>query len=155
MRDSDLKLETSNLKLVSHFKRRGLLLIVLALAAGGCHSGLQTPKWLSFGREEPSTDLRVEQRVGGQAVDLKADEIVRIMRRIGLADEMILSLGPNLRDAMRATGAAAITSGGQAHVMLAVNEDHLFVQSRSQGSFIYDIKDKRFIPVPPMPAEYR
>lgn len=131
----------------------GLLLIVLALAAVGCQDGLKKPKWLAFGHKEQSTDLRVEQRVGGQAVDLKADEIVRVMRRIGLPDEMILSLGPNLRDALRATGAAAIASGGQAQVMLAVNEDHLFVQSRSQGSFIYDIKDKRFIPVPPMPVE--
>jgi hypothetical protein len=55
---------------------------------------------------------------------------------------------------MRSTGAAALSRGGQPEVMLAVNEGHLFVQSRSQGSFIYDLKEKRFIPVPAMPAEY-
>jgi hypothetical protein len=75
------------------------------------------------------------------------------MRRIGIPDDQILNLGPNLRDALRGTGAAAIAYGGQLQVMLAVSEDHLFVQSRSQGSFIYDLKDKRFIPVPPMPTE--
>jgi hypothetical protein len=131
-----------------------LLLVVLALEAVGCHNGLKAPKWPSFGRhKEQSQDLRVEQRVGGQAVKLTADEVVRIMRRIGIPDEQIYNLGPNLRDALRGTGAAAIVRGGQPQVMLAVSEDHLFVQSRSQGSFIYDLKDKRFIPVPPMPAE--
>jgi hypothetical protein len=130
-----------------------LLLIVLALEAVGCHSGIKTPKWLSFGHKEESKELRVEQRMGGQAIDLKADEVVRLMRRIGLPDDQILTLGPSIRDALRATGAAVIVGGGQAHVMLAANEDHLFVQGRSQGSFIYDVKEKRFIPVPPMPTE--
>lgn len=131
-----------------------LLLVVLAVEASGCNDGLK-PRWPAFGHKEQSKDLQVEQRVGGQAVDLKADEIGRILRRIGLPDEQILRLGQNLRDAIRATGAAAIAGGGQLQVMFAVNEDHLFVQSRSQGSFIYDLKEKRFIPVPPMPAEYR
>ena len=131
-----------------------LLLVVLALEAVGCHNGLKMPKWPSFGgHKEPSQDLRVEQRVGGQAVNLTADETVRIMRRIGIPDDQILNLGPNLRDALRGTGAAAIAYGGQLQVMLAVSEDHLFVQSRSQGSFIYDLKDKRFISVPAMPTE--
>jgi len=124
-----------------------LLLVVLAVEASGCNDGLK-PRWPAFGHKEQSKDLQVEQRVGGQAVDLKADEIGRILRQI-------LRLGQNLRDAIRATGAAAIAGGGQLQVMFAVNEDHLFVQSRSQGSFIYDLKEKRFIPVPPMPAEYR
>jgi len=127
-----------------------LLLVVLALESAGC----TTPQWLAFGHKEQSGDLQVQQRVGGQAVDLKADEIVRIMRRIGIADELIPTLGNNLRDAMRSTGAAALSRGGRPEVMFAVNEEHLFVQSRSKGSFIYDLKDKRFIPVPPMPAEY-
>jgi len=131
-----------------------LLLVVLAVEASGCNDGLK-PRWPVFGHKEQSKDLQVEQRVGGQAVSLTADEIVRVLRRIGLPDEQILRLGPNLRDAIRATGAAAIAGGGQLQVMFAVNEDHLFVQSRSQGSFIYDLKEKRFIPVPPMPAEYR
>ena len=127
-----------------------LTLIVLALEAVGCHNAL---KWPSLGgHKEQSQDLQVEQRVGGQAVNLSADEVVRTMRRIGVPDDQIRNLGPTLYDALRATGAAAILRGGQIQVMLAVSEDHLFVQSRSQGSFIYDLKDKRFISVPPMPA---
>ena len=128
-----------------------LLLVVLALEAAGCNM-TKSPSWMAGGQNGQSGNLQVEQRVGGQAASFKADEIVRIMRRIGLPDDQILSLGPILRDAMRTTGAAAISRGGQPQVMLAVNEDHLFVQTRSQGSFIYDLKDKRFIPVPPMPA---
>jgi hypothetical protein len=128
-----------------------LLLIVLALEAVGCHNGLKMPSF--GGRKEQSQDVRVEQRIGGQAVTLTADEIVRTMRRLGMPDDQIYNLGPNLRDALRATGAAAMLRGGQIQVMFAVSEDHLFVQCRSQGSFIYDLKDKRFISVPPMPAE--
>ena len=126
----------------------GLLLALLALEAGGCQNGLQTPKWLSFGHENQSGDLRVEQRVGGQPADLKAGEIVRIMRRIGLPDDQIFSLGSALRDAMRATGTAELMRGAQTEIRLAVNEDHLFVQSRSQGSFVYCLKEQRFVPVP-------
>ncbi len=126
-----------------------LLLIVLALEMAGCTA----PQWPALGQKQQSADLQVQQRVGGQAVVLKADEVVRVMRRLGLVDDQILSLGPNLRDALRSTGAAALARNGRPEVMLAVNEDHLFVQTRSQGSFIYDLKDKRFIPVPPMPAE--
>ena len=128
-----------------------LLLIVLALEAVGCHQGL---KWPSLGgHKEPSGDMRVEQRVGGQAVNLTAAEIIGTMRRIGVPDDRIPDLGSGLHDALRATGAAAILRGGQIQVMLAVSEDHLFVQSRGQGGFIYDLKEKRFISVPPMPAE--
>lgn len=128
-----------------------LLMAALALEAAGCHNGL---KWPSFGgHKEQSQDLRVEQRVGGQAVSLKAPEIVGALRRIGIPDNQIPDIGANLHDALRATGAAAIIRGGQTEVVLVVSEDHLFVQSRSQGSFIYDLKDKRFIAVPPMPKE--
>lgn len=129
-----------------------LLLVVLALEAAGCSSGL-TPRWPTFGHKEQSGNLQVQQRLGGQAVDLKADEVVRVMRRIGIPDDEIYTLGSSLRDAMRSTGAAAISHGGPPEVLLAVNDDHLFVQCRSQGSFIYDLKEKRFISVPPMPAE--
>ncbi|MBN1509365.1 MAG: hypothetical protein JW955_21140 [Sedimentisphaerales bacterium] len=133
----------------------GLLLVVLALQAAGCPSGWKKPKWLSGQKQLSGRELRVEQRVGGQAVNLTADEIVRIMRRVGLVDEQILNLGPGLRDALRATGAAALTSGGQPEVMLAVSDEHLFVQSRGQSIFIYDLKEKKFIPVPPMPTEVK
>jgi len=97
----------------------------------------------------------VEQRVGGQAVDLKASEIIHIMQRIGLTREQIIDLGPDLRNAMRATGAAELMHGEQTVVRLAANEDHLFVQSRSQGSFVYCLKEQRFVPVPSMPGASR
>ncbi len=128
-----------------------LLLVVLALETVGCN-GVNSSGWTPGGNDRQSGNLQVEQRVGGQAASFKADEIVRIMRRIGIPDDQIYSLGPSLRDVMRTTGAAAISRAGQPQVMLAVNEDHLFVQTRGQGSFIYDMKDKRFIAVPPMPA---
>jgi len=132
------------------------LLVALALGAGGCQSGSGASPWPSFSQRAQSRDLRVEQRVGGgQAVDLKASEIIHIMRRIGLAKEQIVDLGPDLRDAMRATGAAELMHGEQTEVRLAANEDHLFVQSRSQGSFVYCLKEQRFVPVPPMPGANR
>jgi len=137
---------------VRHRHIIGLLLVALALASSGCQNGLTAPRWPSFGHRDQSTGLRVEQRVGGgQAVDLKASEIIHIMQRIGFAKEQIVDLGPDLRNAMRATGAAEVMRGGQAEVRLAVNEDHLFVQSRSQGSFVYCLKEQRFVPVPRIP----
>jgi hypothetical protein len=45
--------------------------------------------------------------------------------------------------------------GDQMEVRLAVNEDHLFVQSRSQGSFVYCLKEQRFVPVPRIPEGNR
>jgi hypothetical protein len=130
----------------------GLLLAATALGAGGCFNG-HGPKWPSFGHGNRSGELRVEQRTGGQPADLKAGEVVRVMRRIGLTDDQILNLGPILRNALRMSGAAAFVRGDQTDVMLAINDEHLFVQSRSQGSFIYDIKEKRFVAVPTMPEQ--
>ena len=130
----------------------GLLLAAMVVGTCGCYGG-HGPKWPSFGHAKKAGTLQVEPRVGGQPVDMTAGEIVRVMRRIGLGDDLIVNLGSALRNALRTNGAAALVRGSQADVMLAVNDEHLFVQSRSQGSFIYDIKEKRFIAVPPMPEE--
>lgn len=130
----------------------GLLLAATALGTCGCHSG-NGSRWPSFGHGKKTGTLQVEPRVGGQPADLTAGEVVRVMRRIGMPDDQILNLGSNLRNALRTNGAAALVRGSQADVMLAVNDEHLFVQSRGQGSFIYDLKEKRFIAVPPMPEQ--
>jgi hypothetical protein len=132
-----------------------VLLVALALEAGGCHNRLAAPGWPSFHRQAESQELQVEPRTGGQPADLKADEVIGIMRRIGFADPQILDLGPRLRDAVRTMGAAALVRGGQPEVLLAVNDGHVFVQSQSQGNFIYCMTEKRFIMVPPMPLEAR
>jgi hypothetical protein len=130
-----------------------MLVAAGALAAAGCHSDLfKTPTWLSHQSDQPRETI-VVPKSGGQPTELKADDVIRVMRHIGFPDQQILSLGPSLRDALRATGAAAFVRGRQVEAMLAINGDYLFIQATGQGSSIYDIKDKQFAAVPPMSAQ--
>jgi hypothetical protein len=122
----------------------------VALAVLGCHSDLfQRPQWMSQ-RPAPPSEVMVVPRPGGQPTDLSADDVIRVMRHLGVPDPQILSLGPSLRDALRSTGAGAFVRDRQVEAMLAINGDYLFIQSVQQGSSIYDIKDKQFAAVPPM-----
>jgi hypothetical protein len=134
-----------------------LVLAVVALGSAGCGSVFRPPsEWFGpgpMGPNEQSVALRVEARPGGQAAELTPDDVISVMRRAGFANPQILSLGSSLRDALRYSGAAVVLRGRQALVMCAVNADYLFVQSQGQSSFVYDIKDKCFGVVPPMPME--
>ena len=132
-------------------RKIGLIVVTaLMLTVLGCHSDLfQRPQWMSQ-RPAPPAELMVVPRSGGQPADLTADDVIRVMRHLGVPDQQILNLGPGLRDALRSAGAAAIVRGRQVEAMLAVNSEYLFIQSVEQGSVIYDIKDKQFATVPPM-----
>jgi hypothetical protein len=130
-----------------------LALIALALVATGCRRNLfSSPPWLAPASNSASQGLQVVPRSCGQIVNLAADDIVGVMRRMGFRDDQILDLGPRLRDALRTAGGAAFVRGRQIDAMIAVSDGYLFVQSNLQGSFIYDIKDKIFAAVPRMPA---
>jgi hypothetical protein len=135
-----------------------LVLAVTAVGGAGCGSVFRPPsEWFGSGATGPNEQsgaLRVESRPGGQPAELGADDVVRVMRRVGFGDDHIRNLGPSLYNALRFSGAAVVLRGKQPLVMCAANAEYLFVQAQGQGSFVYDIKDKCFGMVPPMPMEW-
>lgn len=140
--------------------RTGILLVlaVLALEVAGCSNLLKPREWLPFrhkAKDQPVMDtrLRVVPRGGGQATTLSADDVVSVLRQMGFANEQIVDLGPVLHEALRTSGAAALVGGKQAEVLFAINDGYVWVQSHSQGSFIYDIEDHRIGVLPPMPTD--
>jgi len=130
-----------------------LILAALALGVCGCGRWFKSPQWLGFGGGGSAKSARVLPRGGGEPTELGASDIIAVCRRIGFLDEQILDLGPTLRDALRTSGAAAVVTGKHVEAMFAINNGYMFVQSRSQGGFVYDIEDKRFGVVPPMRPE--
>jgi hypothetical protein len=126
---------------------RGVVLVecvLLALLAGdivGC-----TPiEWPHFGSGwgGNSSGLKVRAVSNRDVAALSSDDIVQIMRRSGFSDEQILELGTEVRNALLQSGAAEIRKG-KVEVLFAVRGEYVFIDTRSRGSFIYDIKRGRF-----------
>jgi len=145
---------------VTNGVRTGILLVlaVLALEVAGCGKLLKPAEWLPFHhkqKEQPvvNAKLQVVARGGGQATNVTADDVVAVLRQVGLANEQIVDLGPFLYEALRSSGAAALVSGRQTQVLFAISDGYVWVQSHSQGSFIYDIEDRKIGVLPPMPVE--
>jgi len=141
--------------------RTGILLVLAALAleVAGCSTLLKPLDWLPFHhkqqKQQPvaNAKLQVVPRGGGQATNLTADDVVRVLRQVGLGNEQIVDFGPLLYEALRSSGAAALVSGKQTEVLFAINDGYIWVQSRTQGSFIYDIEDHKIGILPPMPMD--
>jgi hypothetical protein len=76
---------------------------------------------------------------------LNADDIVRIMQRVGFSDQQILDLGPDLYNALRRSGAANVYSGERLEMIMAVNNQQVQIQSTARGTFFYDLARGRFV----------
>jgi hypothetical protein len=76
--------------------------------------------------------------------DLSADDIIRIMRRIGYSDDQILEVGPDVHDALLLSGAAVIGRGKRTEAVLRVNTEYVIVRSRDYGSMIYNLRQAGF-----------
>ncbi len=143
------------------FRRGGivLVLVLLALEVVGCTNGIEPVEWPMLGsrgsRREPKATLQVIPRNNRDVANLSPDDIINVMEQVGFSDEQILALGPDLHEALLTLGAAAITYGREAEVVYAVNGEHLFIQSRTEGTFIYNITNSRFGLMPPTPGEKR
>jgi len=139
--------------------RTGILLVlaVLALEVAGCSKLLKPAQWLPFHKHEEqpvmNARLQVVPRGGGQATNVTPDDVVAVLRQVGFANDQIVQFGPAVYEAFRSSGAAAMVSGKQTEVMFAINDGYVWVQSRTQGSFIYDIEDHKIGTLPPMPVE--
>lgn len=130
-----------------------LVLVPLALEVVGCNKAIRPAEWPELRTEGRPKELRVVPKSNKEVADVSANDIVRVMRQVGLSDEQIFNLGTELHDALLASGAAEIMYGGQSLVRVTVSGEYLFVRSRSQGTLVYDIARGRFGLVPPPPKE--
>ncbi len=71
-------------------------------------------------------------------VDLKAEDVAKIMRRAGFSDQQIIDLGPDLRNQMADTGAAEVKMNDKVEAIFAVKGPYVHGSSRRTGSFVYD-----------------
>jgi len=89
--------------------------------------------------------LRVQARSNREVARLGPEDLVRIMRRVGFSDEQILDLGVDLHTALRTSGGAEVFQGKQLEMIFVVSNQQVQIQSRSRGTFIYDIVAQRFV----------
>ncbi|GEM_PF-504109 len=115
----------------------------------------QRPADSKVSRRQSKPTLEVVPRNNRDVANLSPDDIINVMEQVGFSDEQILRLGPALHEALFTSGAAAVTYGREAEVVYAVSGEHLFIQSRTEGTFMYNITKSRFGAGPPSPGEDR
>lgn len=125
----------------------GILLVLasLALEAGGCGNWFRPVEWSELGpRSEQKSPFRVIARKNMEVAALNPDDIVRVMERVGFADEQILELGTDLHNALRFSGAAAITYKKDTLAVFMIESDYLRIRSQA-GAFDYQISKGQFV----------
>jgi len=130
-----------------------LVLVPLALEVAGCHGGVKPVEWSELGSEskpkkqskQNQQGLYIVARSGREVAKLRPDDIVRIMQRVGFSDDQILDLGTDLYNALLLSGAADVYYGKSHEMIFAVNNQQVQIQSRSRGSFLYDVANGRFV----------
>jgi hypothetical protein len=73
------------------------LILILALCIEGCAS-----------TDSYSSKLRITPLNNKNTITLSADDVVLMMRRVGLSDEQILKLGTDMHDSLLRFGAAQL-----------------------------------------------
>jgi hypothetical protein len=137
-----------------------LVLVPLALEAAGCRpvewaelgSGpnRDEPRWEGRSESRPSrrsstNELRIVARSGREVVRLSPDDVIRIMQRVGFSDDQILDLGPDLYSALLQSGAAEVLYGRHTEMILVVSNRQVRIQSRTRGTFVYDVLMQDFV----------
>jgi len=135
------------------------LLAPVVLVVIGCHA--QPVEWGelgSAGRRSASSSTFEPQSQGPRQVrgisivpqtnqevaDLSSDDIVRIMRRVGFPDDLILELGTDLHRALLQSGAARVFDKREVEAILRISGQYVYITSRTRGTFIYDPSTGRF-----------
>lgn len=128
-----------------------LVLVPLALEAVGCNGWFRPVEWSELGPQSktPQSPFRVIPRKNMEVVTLSPDDIVRVMQRVGFADEQILDLGTDLHNALRFQGSAVIVYRKETLAIFAADGDYVRIRSRS-GSFDYQISKGQFDAPPRM-----
>lgn len=124
-----------------------LVLTLAAVAAIGCNNGIRPVTWTELGPrgEKKSQSLfRVVAKKNMSVATLGPGDVVRIMRRVGFADEQVLELGTDLHNALRFSGAAEIFYRKDKLAIFVSDGDLVRIRSRS-GAFDYEISNGQFI----------
>ncbi len=137
-----------------------IVLVPLALEVAGC----RPVEWAEVGsgsnREEPQLEpraetrssrrsdadgLRIAARSGREVVRLSPDDVVRVMQRLGFSDDQILELGTDLHNALLLSGGAEVLYGKRTEMIFVVSNRQVRIQSRSRGTFVYDVLMQQFV----------
>lgn len=125
-----------------------LALALLALEVAGCGWKLTREEQARPGLDGEPAWLEVVPKSNREVADLSADDIVRVMQRVGFTDEQILELGTDVHRALLLSGAAALVNGKRTEAVFAVRGEYLYIQSNSRGRFVYSLAKGRFGPAP-------
>ncbi len=134
------------------------LLAPVVLVVIGCHARpVEWGELGSGGRRSASSTFEPEsqqpRQVRGisivpqtnqEVADLSSDDIVRIMRRIGFPDDLILELGTDLHRTLAQSGAARVLDKREVEAVLRVSGRYVYITSRTRGVFIYDLSTGEF-----------
>ncbi len=82
--------------------------------------------------------ISIVPQTNQEVADLSSDDIVRIMRRIGFPDDLILELGMDLHRTLAQSGAARVLDKREVEAVLRVSGRYVYITSRTRGVFIYD-----------------
>ncbi|MEN6334576.1 MAG: hypothetical protein ABFE01_09960 [Phycisphaerales bacterium] len=127
-----------------------LVLVPLALEVAGCNGFFRPVDWSNDRPEkEQDSPFRVHARKSSQVATLSPDDIVRIMQRVGFADEQIMELGTPLHNAIRFEGAAVVYYKKEALAMFVADGDYIKIRTRS-GSLTYEVSKGQFVSSSPM-----
>ncbi len=99
-----------------------------------------------------SAELRVEPFAASDRADLTASQVVEIGVRAGLERDQILRWGTNIRNALASHGACRIYQNQRVRVIMAVNEQRLYVSLHTGATFIYDLREGQAVEVESSPA---
>lgn len=153
---------------------RWLALVLLAGGVAGCHGGLKPVEWSELGsqnkpsqtsppseprqsieRNEPSPPrkpsrkdkdvLRIVPVSNREVARLSPEDIVRVMQGVGFSNDQILELGADLHKALLLSGGAELFYGKRLEMLFAVNNQQIQIQSRTRGTFVYDVVMQRFV----------
>lgn len=129
-----------------------VLLVSVVLEVSGCRA--EPVEWSELGSggrrstaNQTSQTPRSPRQIRGihivpqsnqEVADLSSDDIVRIMRRVGFPDDLILELGGEMHSALRSSGAARVLDKKTVEAILRINGHYVYITSRSRGTFIYD-----------------
>lgn len=72
-------------------------------------------------------------------LELRADDVVQIMRRAGFSDPQILQYGPDLQSGLAQSGAVQIKINRTVEAVFAINGDSVYISTRLRGHFIYNV----------------
>jgi len=129
----------------------GLLLMLLALEGAGCSNWFKPVAWPELGaksNKQPEALFRVVPKKSMGSANLKPEDIVRIMQRVGFADEQILDLGTDLHNALLFSGAAEIFYQKTKLAIFVADANLVRIRSRA-SSFDYDVSTGQLVSAGP------